>query len=80
MNNKRQKSNKTPAATCLCEGAGPVLSDLLRRLGPPEEARRHFEAARVEVLRGLRALIDARLEYLSKRSRAAGKGEKIDVQ
>jgi hypothetical protein len=52
------------------------LSDLLRRLGPPEEARRHFETARMEVLKGLRALIDARLAQLAK---PQPKGEKIPV-
>jgi hypothetical protein len=49
----------------------------LRRLGPPEEARRHFDAARVEFLKGLRALIDARIEQCTK---ASARGEKIAVE
>jgi hypothetical protein len=49
----------------------------LRRLGPPETARRHFDAARVEFLKGLRALIDARIEQVTK---ASAKGEKIAVE
>lgn len=81
MNNKSRKTATRPTSgTCLCEGAGPALSDLLRRLGPSEEVRRHFDAARIEVLKGLRALIDARLERLSKPGRRGGKGEKIDVE
>jgi hypothetical protein len=54
-----------------------VLSELLRQLGPPAEARRHFETARVEFLKGLRAVLDARIEQVSK-SRV--KGEKISVE
>jgi hypothetical protein len=79
MNHKTKIPPKSKAerGPCLCEGAGPALSDLLRRLGPPEPARRHFQAARVELLKGLRALIDARLERLS---RPARKGEKIEVE
>jgi hypothetical protein len=50
---------------------------LLRRLGPPEPARRHFDAARLEFLKGLRALLDARIAQVSKRG---AKGEKINVE
>ncbi len=76
--NKTTKKSPTPAGgPCLCQGAGPVFTDLLRRLGPPEEARRHFEAARMEVLKGLRALLDARIEQRARRGR---KGEKIEVE
>ena len=77
MNKKTNKTVKAAAGPCLCQGAGPVLSELLRRLGPPEEARRHFDAARLEMLRGLRALLDARIERITK---PAGKGEKIAVE
>ncbi len=75
MKTPRQSPQKT-ACPCLCQGAGPLFSEFLRRLGPPEEARRHFDAARVEVLKGLRALIDARIEQVSK---SRSKGEKIEV-
>ena len=77
MNKKTKSSAKTTGSPCLCQGSGPVLSDFLRRLGPPEEARRHFDAARVEFLKGLRALIDARIEQCTK-SRA--RGERIAVE
>jgi len=77
MNNKTRKSSKTSGASCLCMGAGPALSDLLRRLGPPPQARKHFETARLEMLKGLRAILDARIEQVSKRGR---KGEKIEVE
>ncbi len=77
MNKKSKKSIQTEQGPCLCQGAGPALSDFLRRVGPPEEARKHFEAARVEFLKGLRALLDVRIEQVSKRG---AKGEKINVE
>ena len=77
MNNKSRKSQKEPAGPCLCQGMGPVVSELVRRLAPPEAAREHFETARLEFLKGLRALLDARIERVSK---ARVKGEKIKVE
>jgi hypothetical protein len=77
MNKKTKSSPKVERGECLCYGTGPALTELLRRLGPPEEVRRHFSAARVEFLKGLRALIDARIEQVSK---ATAKGEKIEVE
>ena len=77
MNNKTKRNQKQASRPCLCQGAGPALSDLMRRLGPPAEARRHFDTARLEFLKGLRALLDARIARCSK---ARAKGEKIKVE
>lgn len=77
MNKRTNKSTKQPSGDCLCQGLGPGLSDLLRRLGPPEQAREHFETARIEILKGLRAIIDARIQQVSKRR---DKGQKIQVE
>ncbi len=71
-----RKSEKMGGSPCLCQGAGPALSELLRRLGPPPEARQHFEAARLEFLKGLRALLDTRIQQVAKGSI---KGQKIQV-
>jgi hypothetical protein len=49
----------------------------LQRLGPPAEARGHFETARLEFLKGLRAVLDARIEQVSK---PRARGEKINVE
>ena len=73
------KKNTKPAgaAPCVCQGVGPAMTELLRRLGPPDEARRHFDAARVEFLKGLRAVIDARIEGLAK-PKARGQAIKVE--
>ena len=62
---------------CICGGAGPALTDFLKHIGPPEAVKQHFDQARVEFLKGLRALIDARIEQYSK---PADKGEKVTVE
>jgi hypothetical protein len=61
---------------CFCMGFGPELTRTLQGWGS-EGARDHFRSARVEMLRGLRALIDHRIEMLSKRPR---RGTAIDVE
>ena len=75
---KRAKPNKPAAPNpCLCHGLGPAMTEMLRRLGPPEEARRHFESARIEILKGLRVILDARIDQAT---RTTAKGEKIEVE
>jgi hypothetical protein len=58
-------------------GAGPVITDFIERMGPPEEVKAHFRAARIEILKGLRAFIDLRIEQLS---RTEEKGASIPVE
>jgi hypothetical protein len=72
MNNEKQSAN------CGCMGAGPAFTDFIGRLGP-RQARDHFRAARVEFLKGLRALIDARIDHLSK-SKEAQTGTTVPVE
>ena len=80
-NRKKMKTAKTKGQTtcgaCLCQGLGPALTELLRQLGPPTEARRHFDSARVEFLKGLRAILDARIQQVTA---AKAKGAKIKVE
>lgn len=45
-----------------CERIGAELSNLLRAFAPSDDVLAHFQAARVEVLKGLRAAIDAQIE------------------
>jgi hypothetical protein len=77
MNNKTKRNQKPVSGPCLCREVGPALRELMARVGPPPEARRHFEAARLEFLKGLRAVLDARIE---RASRPRAKGEKISVE
>lgn len=72
-----EKSSTANCGSCFCGGAGPAMSDFLRRMGPPENAKHHFDAARIEFLKGLRALIDARIENLSQ---PETKGTKVTVE
>jgi hypothetical protein len=56
---------------------GRDLDDLLRSCVPSEEVSQHFTNARVEILKGLRAVIDARIDRLSADRR---KGVSIRVE
>jgi hypothetical protein len=55
---------------CLCAGAGPtvsgVLSQVMKDFGPSEPVRRHFTQARLEILKGLRAFLDQRINDIQK--------------
>jgi hypothetical protein len=52
-----------------CERIGAGLASVVAALTPPEDVLAHFRAARVELLKGLRAAIDARIERLEQRHR-----------
>jgi len=56
-------------------GAG--IDSLLRSVIPSDEATDHFAKARVEVLKGVRAIIDARIARMSNEGR---KGVSIKVE
>ena len=53
------------------------ICDLLRTLAPSEEALGHFRSARLEALKGVRAVIDGRIERLTA-ERPKGTSVKID--
>jgi len=76
-NNSGSSSQQPGCGDCFCGGAGPAISDALRKLGPSEGAKRHFNSARVEFLKGIRALIDARIESLSS---TESKGTRVTVE
>jgi hypothetical protein len=78
MNGKTKRSPKTENCVCLCHEVGALLNEALKRMGPPEAARRHFDAARVEFLKGLRAVLDERIAQASNPA-AKARGEKIRV-
>ena len=79
MKRKKTRNTRKQAGrgTGLCEELGSALTEFLRELRPPEEARRHFHSARIEMLKGLRAILDSRIQKVSS---AKAKGEKIKVE
>jgi hypothetical protein len=63
---------------CWCEGLGEEFARMARTLGPSEEVQGHFRTARIEFLKGLRAMIDDRIDKAS-RAQQASKGSTIAV-
>ena len=65
---------------CLCAGSGPavsgVMSQMLRQFGPSEPVRKHFSQARLEILKGLRAMLDQRIEDMQ---RPSSRGTKVTI-
>lgn len=59
-----------------CEIAGPQLSAFLGRCWP-EHTQEHFRNARIEVLKGIRSMLDARIDRLSQH---AQRGTKVTVE
>jgi hypothetical protein len=59
---------------CLCR---EVLEQVREHLGLPPEVREHFTNSRIEFLKGIRAVIDSRIERLSGKSQ---RGAKIAVE
>lgn len=60
---------------CICMGVGPKLSEMLKCRS--EAAAGHLRNARIEFLKGLRALIDERIEHLSAKGK---KGTSVPVE
>jgi hypothetical protein len=56
---------------------GADLDIILRNLIPSEEAIDHFSRARIEVLKGVRSLIDARIDRLSADTK---KGVAVEIE
>jgi hypothetical protein len=72
-----EKTTATPQAGCFfCNVAAPQISAFLDHVWP-EPTHEHFRNARVEVLKGIRSLLDARIERLSQQP---PKGTKVTVE
>ncbi len=59
-----------------CDIAGPQIEAFLDHVWPPN-TREHFRNAHVDMLKGMRSMLDARIEHLSKQDR---KGTKVAVE
>ncbi|MBC7926332.1 MAG: hypothetical protein H7039_11810 [Bryobacteraceae bacterium] len=71
-----EQTSKT--CDCGCMGVGPAISHMMNSLGP-KEARDHFRASRIEFLKGMRSLLDARIDQLSKQ-KSGGGGTTVPVE
>ena len=59
---------------CLCR---EVLEQVREHLSVSPEVREHFANSRIEFLKGIRAVIDSRIEHLSKTGQ---RGTRISVE
>jgi len=72
-----QQSTAKHAHGCFfCDVAGPQIEAFLDHVWP-QNTREHFRNARVEMLKGVRSVLDARIEHLSKHDQ---KGTKVTVE
>jgi hypothetical protein len=62
---------------CLCCEAHDALGRLFRDCGPSEQVREHFRQSRIEFLKGVRSLLDQRIERLG---RTGQKGTRVVVE
>jgi len=67
------------ACNCGCMGVGPMLTAAARHFGPSPAVTQHFRAAHVEVLKGLRAMLDEHIAAQTD-NRPQGHGTKIHVE
>ena len=73
---EHQTAAQPPHGCFFCEIAGPQLSAFLDRIWP-EHTKEHFRNARIEVLKGIRSVLDTRIEHLSQH---AQRGTKVTVE
>jgi hypothetical protein len=70
-------SNRASQTAWFCDWLREGIDKAAEILGPPDNAAKHFREARLEILRGIRELIDHRIEHLSKDH---SKGSRIVVE
>jgi hypothetical protein len=59
----KKKAAAEAGAPCLCMGMGPKLTEMLQCRS--QAAAGHLQNARIEFLKGVRTLLDERIEQLS---------------
>jgi hypothetical protein len=58
------------------ESTAPKVSEILDRMTPPDAVINHFRNARIEILKGIRELLDHRIQSLAEKQT---KGTKLNV-
>ena len=74
---EEKHTTAAPLPGCFfCTVAGPQIEAMIN-LCWPKETQEHFRTARIEVLKGIRSLLDARIERLSEHP---AHGTKVSVE
>jgi hypothetical protein len=55
-----------------CEDLRDAMSHLARALGISDAAQEHFRQSRIEMLKGIRTIVDERIEHVSRAGHAKG--------
>ena len=75
-------SDECKKSNCACRGMGPVVTSVVERAmenTEQNEANSHFRTARVEFLKGLRSMIDSRIEKMSKPAKHEDTGTTVPI-
>jgi hypothetical protein len=62
---------------CICCEASDAIGHLVRAFGASEKVSEHFRQSRIEFLKGIRILLDERIEHLG---REPHKGTRVVVE
>jgi len=76
INETEEPHQHTQGGCFFCDIAAPQINAFLDHVWP-KDTRQHFRNARIEMLKGMRGMLDARIEHLSKH---AAKGTKVTVE
>ncbi len=72
-----QEQSRPVRGECLCMGAGPQATAILKSLGMGG-ASEHFRNSRVEFLKGIRSMIDSRIAKLQRQEPTKGTSVPVD--
>ncbi len=72
-----ETANAHAQSTCFVCEATDAMKKFLSEMGPSEEAKNHFRQSRVELLKGIRRIIDDRIERVG---RTGHKGTHVVVE
>ena len=73
---EKQTTAQSHQGCVFCNVVEPQINALLDHIWPGT-TREHFRNARIEMLKGMRSLLDSRIDHLSKH---AAKGTKLTVE
>jgi hypothetical protein len=65
-------------ADCICCRAGEAIGRMMNAFGPSGEAKQHFRQSRVEFLKGIRKVVDDRIEKVSRAPQQKGSRIVVD--